>query len=94
MGRGSIREGLRRREPANIPEGEKSFEEFPRRRVLHRGTDVAELVKPTWEEILGREYHPWSRPHLVIDSLETPPDEAAQRIASNIVTVRQERASA
>src|SRR5688572_1507938 len=36
MGGGSIRERFRRREPANIPKGEKSFKEFPRRRVLHR----------------------------------------------------------
>jgi hypothetical protein len=64
-----------------------------RRRVLTRGTDVDGLVKPTWEDVVGREYDPWSRPHLVIDSVDTPPDQAAQRVAANIVAVRQERSS-
>jgi predicted kinase len=62
-----------------------------RRRVLTRATDVHGLVKPTWEEVLRREYHPWSRPHLLIDSSKTRPDEAAQRIAADMVAARQER---
>jgi predicted kinase len=65
-----------------------------RRRVLTRATDVAGLVKPTWEDLLHREYEPWSRPHLVLDSVDTAPDQAAQHIAANIVAVRQERSSA
>src|SRR5687768_12963172 len=36
MGRRSIREGLRGREPAHILQREKSFEEIPGRRVMHR----------------------------------------------------------
>src|SRR5688572_26110113 len=36
IGRRSIREGLRRREPAHSLQGEKSFEEIPGRRVMHR----------------------------------------------------------
>jgi predicted kinase len=52
-----------------------------RRRVVTRGTDVEGLVKPTWEDILSREYQPWERPHLVIDSATTPPDQAAEHIA-------------
>jgi predicted kinase len=65
-----------------------------RRRVLTRTTDVDGLVKPTWEDVLRREYDPWSRPHLIIDSVDTPPDQAAQHIATNIIAVRQERSSA
>jgi hypothetical protein len=49
--------------------------------VLTRGTDVDGLVKPAWEDILSREYQPWDRPHLVIDSATTPPDEATEHIA-------------
>src|SRR4051794_11168638 len=62
-----------------------------RRRVLTRGTDVQGLVKPAWEDVVDREYHPWTRPHLVIDSSSTPPDEAAQRVAAEVVAMRQER---
>src|SRR5918911_1517646 len=42
-----------------------------RRRVLSRVTDVDGLVKPTWDEVLHREYDSWNRPHLVIDSVDT-----------------------
>jgi predicted kinase len=65
-----------------------------RRRVLTRRTDVPGLVKPSWEDVLGHEYHPWSRPHLIIDSSDTSLDEAARRIATEIVAVREERSSA
>jgi predicted kinase len=53
-----------------------------RRRVLTRGTDGPGLVKPTWEDVLARDYEPWTRPHLVIDSSQTSPADAAQRIAA------------
>jgi len=33
------------------------------------------------EDILSREYQPWDRPHLLIDSATMPPDEAAEHIA-------------
>src|SRR4051794_3846867 len=65
-----------------------------RRRVVTRETDVQGLVKPTWEDVLGREYHSWTRPHLVIDSSSTRPDEAAQRIAADVVAARREPSSA
>jgi predicted kinase len=60
-----------------------------RRRVLTRDTDVEGLVKPTWAEVVGREYEPWSRPHLRIDSSDMSPTEAAQRIAADILALRQ-----
>jgi predicted kinase len=65
-----------------------------RRRVLTRVTDVDGLVKPTWEEVLRREYDSWSRPHLIIDSVDTPASEAAQHIATEIVSARQKRSRA
>jgi predicted kinase len=39
-----------------------------RRRVETRTTDIPGLKLPTWEEVVGREYHPWDREHLVIDT--------------------------
>ena len=59
-----------------------------RRRAESRATDVDGLVKPTWDEIVGREYEPWTRPHLVIDSARTPADEAAARIAGAMSSAR------
>jgi predicted kinase len=59
-----------------------------RRRVETRVSDVDGLVKPTWEEVLGREYEPWTRPHLVIDSVRTAPGKAVSEIASAMASAR------
>ena len=39
-----------------------------RRRVETRAVDVPGLIPPTWAEIIGRDYHPWDRAHLTIDT--------------------------
>ena len=50
------------------------------RRLATRGTDVDGLVKPTWRAVAAREYEPWSRPRLLVDTAVTTPDEAATQI--------------
>lgn len=60
-----------------------------RRRVETRTTDVEGLAKPTWEEVLRREYRPWDRPHLTVDTAGLPAHEAADRIAAAMPHVRQ-----
>lgn len=39
-----------------------------RRRVETRASDIPRLRLPTWEEVTSREYHPWDREHIVIDT--------------------------
>ena len=39
-----------------------------RGRVETRVIDVAGLTPPTWAEVQGREYHPWPRDRVVIDT--------------------------
>jgi predicted kinase len=39
-----------------------------RRRVEARTTDIPGLRLPAWSEVASREYHPWERDHLVIDT--------------------------
>jgi predicted kinase len=46
-----------------------------RRRVETRITDVPGLKLPTWEEVLAREYVPWNRKHLVLDTAITTLDQ-------------------
>ena len=58
-----------------------------RRRVEQRSSDVAGLVKPTWLEVAEREYEPWRRPHLVIDSAHTSVESAVERIAAAMASV-------
>lgn len=53
-----------------------------RHRAETRTTDIEGLPLPTWADILAREYEPWIREHLVIDSATTSPHEAAEQIAS------------
>jgi predicted kinase len=62
-----------------------SDEDEHRRRAEARSSDVDGLVKPTWRAIVDREYEPWLRRPLVVDSATTSPDSAAQRIASRML---------
>jgi predicted kinase len=59
-----------------------------RRRVETRTSDVKGLAKPTWTAVIEREYEPWTREHLVIDSTTTSPEDAAGRIAARMAAAR------
>ena len=59
-----------------------------RHRVETRTSDVDGLSKPTWSAVLRREYEPWTRERLVIDSTTTSPEEAADRIATEMASAR------
>ena len=39
-----------------------------RRRVEDRTSDIAGLRLPTWDDVMAREYAPWNREHLVLDT--------------------------
>lgn len=39
-----------------------------RRRVETRAVDVPGLTPPTWDAVVGREYEPWDRARIVIDT--------------------------
>lgn len=60
-----------------------------RRRVETRVSDVEGLVKPTWEQVTAREYEPWNRPHLLIDTADASAAEAADRIKTEAAAVRE-----
>jgi predicted kinase len=60
------------------------------RRVESRTSDVEGLLKPTWAAVVTREYEPWTREHLVVDSARISPEEAAQLILSKIDSARSE----
>jgi predicted kinase len=63
-----------------------------RRRTETRATDVEGLVKPTWEQVVGREYDAWSAPHLVIDTARTPVPDAVQHVAAEMEAARRRTA--
>ena len=39
-----------------------------RHRVEHRTATVPGLKRPSWEEVRNRDYEPWTRPRVVIDT--------------------------
>jgi predicted kinase len=46
-----------------------------RRRVENRTADIVGLRLPTWQEVVSREYHPWNRKHIVIDTAKRGVDQ-------------------
>ena len=51
-------------------------------RVERRLQDISGLRLPTWEEVISREYHPWNREHIVIDT-------ANRSVAQNVEILRE-----
>ena len=54
-----------------------------RRRVETRTVDVAGLVLPTWQEVVDRDYEPWNRQRILIDT-------AKRSLADTLTGLRQE----
>jgi predicted kinase len=53
-----------------------------RSRVKKRKPDISGLRPPNWEQVISREYHPWNREHIVIDT-------ASRSVEKNIKTFRE-----
>jgi len=53
-----------------------------RARVETRESDIFGLRLPSWEQVISREYHPWDRKHIVIDT-------ANRSLEKNIKTLRE-----
>jgi len=51
-----------------------------RRRVEGRIIDVPGLRPPTWDEVVTREYHPWGRDRLVIDTAGRTVEQSVSQI--------------
>lgn len=59
-----------------------------RRRVEARVTDLPGFAPPTWQEVVDRDYRPWDRERLVIDTAVVEPDVAVALIRSALPTRR------
>jgi predicted kinase len=53
-----------------------------RQRVETRPSDINGLRLPTWEQVIAREYEPWDRQHIVIDT-------AGRRVAESVEELRE-----
>ncbi|HXL91817.1 MAG TPA: AAA family ATPase [Streptosporangiaceae bacterium] len=62
-----------------------------RRRAETRTPDIPGLRQPSWQDIVDREYEPWDREHLVIDTAVLTPGEAVAAIFEAIQHVPADR---
>ena len=53
-----------------------------RQRIETRVTDIANFKLPTWADVTAREYEPWDRPHIIIDTASKSVDAALQALLS------------
>jgi len=51
-----------------------------RRRVETRVADLPGFKLPSWDEVLSREYAPWNRPHLILDTANRTVEQNVQAI--------------
>ncbi|MFF9673564.1 MULTISPECIES: AAA family ATPase [Streptomyces] len=47
-----------------------------RNRVTTRSTDIPDLPLPDWQQVLDRDYEPWNREHIVIDTAGQDPRQS------------------
>ncbi|MFJ9010134.1 AAA family ATPase [Streptomyces canus] len=57
-----------------------------RRRVDSRSVDVPDLPLPTWQQIADREYEPWHRDRLVVDTAGQEPEDSLGPLLDAVLT--------
>jgi predicted kinase len=51
-----------------------------RRRIETRTTDAVGLTLPTWEDVMTRDYRPWVRPCVIVDTAELTVEQSVSAI--------------
>lgn len=62
-----------------------------RRRIETRVTEVENLRLPTWKEVENREYHPWKKERILIDTANKTLQVSQKELDERIVFIFQER---
>ena len=60
-----------------------------RRRAEKRVSDIPGLMLPTWQETISREYHPWARKRLVVDTARQSVEQSVQTLREAIAAQRE-----
>jgi len=55
-----------------------------KRRVEARTPDIPAHELPTWQDVVERDYHPWDREILVIDTARLAPEESVRAILAGM----------
>jgi predicted kinase len=53
-------------------------------RVESRVSDIPTLRLPTWQDVLSREYEPWDREHIVIDTAAASQEQCLHELLSRL----------
>jgi predicted kinase len=62
-----------------------------RRRVEARTADIPGMTMPTWRDVVAREYHPWDRDHLVIDTASKTVEDSVNLIRAALPEAQQQK---
>jgi predicted kinase len=60
-----------------------------RRRVEERLGRIPEMSGPTWAEVAARDYRPWNRDHVVLDTATLTVEQGAEAIRKELAAIRQ-----
>lgn len=60
-----------------------------RKRAEARRPDIPGLKLPTWEEIASREYHPWNRKHIVVDTARQSIEQSVRFLREAIAAQKE-----
>jgi predicted kinase len=63
-----------------------------RRRVEQRTGDIPGFVLPTWRQVVERDYRPWTRDRLVVDTAGASPGQSVERLLDAVRVHWQGRA--
>lgn len=59
-------------------------------RALSRTVNIPNLILPTWEEILSREYEAWDSEHIVLDTAGRTVDASLKELQSKLVDAQDQ----
>ena len=51
-----------------------------------RDTDIAAARQLTWQDVATRDYEPWDRPHVVIDTAGRPIEDCFAQVSAAVGT--------
>ena len=61
-----------------------SDEKEHRHRVENRDVGIKNLILPTWDEVINREYHEWTMPRILIDTAGKSLEESFNQLLSEL----------
>ena len=55
-----------------------------RRRVEERANSVPNMILPSWDDVVAREYHSWTVPRVTIDTAGSPPETSYKELRARL----------